>query len=96
MKMLLLQRAQGLLLVSPCLRHGCEFAGPPSPTADIHEDPVRAVDRQAEVRQALLLQPDGDVRGLQCRRRGHALLEVEPELLHHNWQGRLLRGCQGW
>jgi hypothetical protein len=76
---------------SPRLGYGGKFAGPPSAAAEIHEDPVRAVDGQAEVRQALLLQPDGDVRGVQGRGCGGALWEVEPEFLHRDRRGRLLR-----
>jgi len=40
---------------SPCLGHGCKFAWPTGPTAQVHEDPVGAVHRQTEVGQALFL-----------------------------------------
>lgn len=80
--------------VSPSFRHSCEFARPPGSTAEIHEDPIGAVEGQAEICEALLLQPDGDVRGMQRRRRGCALWEVEPEFLHRDRRRRLLRRYQ--
>ena len=75
---------------SPSLRHSCEFARPSGSAAEIHEDTVGTVEWQAEIRQALFLQPDGDVCSVQRRRRGCALWEVEPEFLHRDRRRRLL------
>jgi hypothetical protein len=61
---------------SPRLRHRGKFARPPSSTAQIHKDPIRAVHGQSEVRQALFLQPHGDVCRVQRWWHGGTLREV--------------------